>query len=171
MAALFAHVGMFPSALVDPPPMPQSATPDPPITAVEILRMFNVPGGAAHEMAEQVAHAAVSCAARLDTRDLVALFADTGTRAVGVLRAREPTSLVAWPATGGMTTWVEALRIAVMESVVHLLDVLDGLGRAAEVPAPGLRETVHLLAELAEPVPFVEAATGRSARSPLPVLR
>jgi hypothetical protein len=58
-----------------------------------------------------------------------------------------------------------------MESVVHLLDVLHALGRAPEVPADGLRETVHLLAEVAEPVSFVEAATGRSVGSPLPVLR
>ena len=54
---------------------------------------------------------------------------------------------------------------------MHLLDVLDGLGRAPDVPAEALRETAHLLADLADPVAFVEAATGRSATSPLPVLR
>jgi hypothetical protein len=70
-----------------------------------------------------------------------------------------------------MTTWVEALRIVLLESVVHLLDVLHGLGRNLCVPASGLREAVHLLAEIAEPVMFIEAATGRSVRSPLPVLR
>jgi hypothetical protein len=51
------------------------------------------------------------------------------------------------------------------------LDVLDGLGRDPCVPAPSLRETSHLLAEVAEPVAFIEAATGRSANCPLPVLR
>jgi len=34
-----------------------------------------------------------------------------------------------------------------------------------------LRDTAHLLADLADPVAFVEAATARSAVSPLPVLR
>jgi hypothetical protein len=87
------------------------------------------------------------------------------------LRGRDPTSLVSWPATGRMTTWVEALRIVLMESVVHLLDVLDGLGRDPCVPAPSLRETSHRLAEVAEPVAFIEAATGWSANCPLPVLR
>ena len=56
-------------------------------------------------------------------------------------------------------------------TVVHLLDVLHGLGRDPRVPGSGLREVVHLLAEIAEPVVFIEAATGRSVRSPLPVLR
>jgi len=39
------------------------------------------------------------------------------------------------------------------------------------VPAEALRDTAHLLADLAEPVAFVEAATGRSTAAPLPVVR
>ncbi|WP_433868508.1 hypothetical protein [Saccharopolyspora sp. CA-218241] len=70
-----------------------------------------------------------------------------------------------------MAPWSEAIRIVLMESVVHLLDVLDALGRAPEVAPAALRETAHLLAEVAEPVGLIEAATGRSSRSPLPVLR
>ena len=58
-----------------------------------------------------------------------------------------------------------------LESTVHLLDVLDAPGRAPDVPAAALRDTAHLLADLADPVALVEAATGRSASSPLPVLR
>jgi hypothetical protein len=69
-----------------------------------------------------------------------------------------------------VTTWAEAARIALLEAVVHLLDVLDALGRAPDLPAGALRETVHLLADLADPVAFIEGATGR-AGSPLPLLR
>ncbi len=69
-----------------------------------------------------------------------------------------------------MTTWAEAARIALLEAVVHLLDVIDALGRAPDLPAEALRDTAHLLADLADPVAFVEGATGR-AGSPLPVLR
>jgi uncharacterized protein (TIGR03083 family) len=170
VAAIFAHVGMFPRAIIDPPPGNEGSS-EPPITAVDILRGFNAPGGTAHGMAEQVAGAAVATAAQLGPPALVALFAEDGPRAVDALRGRAPASLIPWPATGRMTTWVEALRIVLMESVVHLLDVLDGLSRDPCVPAPGLRETAHLLAEVAEPVMFIEAATGRSAQSPLPVLR
>lgn len=170
VAALFAHVGMFPRALVDPPAGHEGSN-DGAVTAVDILRGFNAPGGAAHATAAQVAEVAVATAAQLGPRALVALFAEDGPRAIDALRGREPTSLVSWPATGRMTTWVEALRIVLMESVVHLLDVLHGLGRDPCVPAPSLRETAHLLAEVAEPVAFIEAATGRSANCPLPVLR
>ena len=78
--------------------------------------------------------------------------------------------LLLWPASG-VTTWADAVRIVLLESTVHLLDVFDALGRAPDVPAAALRETAHLLADLADPVAFVEAATGRSSSSLLPVLR
>jgi uncharacterized protein (TIGR03083 family) len=170
VAALFAHVSMFPRVIVDPPPGHVGGS-EPAITAVDILRGFNASGGAAHGMAEQVAEAAVSIAAQLGPQALVACFAEDGPRAIDALRHREPTSAVPWPATARMTTWAEALRIVLLESVVHLLDVLHGLGRDPCVPGSGLREVVHLLAEIAEPVMFIEAATGRAVRSPLPVLR
>src|ERR671916_1590104 len=170
VAALYAHVGMFPSAVVDLPGVPQGATMHP-VTAVDILRGFNAPGGVAHEMAEHVARVAVSTAADRERAALVALYADDGPRAIEALRRREPTSQVPWPGAGAMTTWVEALRIVLMESVVHLLDVVPGLARAPEIPEDALRETALLLAEIAEPVRLIEAATGRSPDSPLPVLR
>ena len=161
---------MLPGAIVNSPPGRVGSN-EPAITAVDILRGFNAPGGAAHGMAEQVAEAAVSIAAQRGPQALVAFFAEDGPRAVDALRHREPTSPVPWPATGRMTTLVEALRIVLLESVVHLLDVLHSLDRDPRVPASGLREAAHLLAEIAEPVMFIEAATGRSVRSPLPVLR
>jgi hypothetical protein len=54
---------------------------------------------------------------------------------------------------------------------VHLLDVQRALDHPPVVPTPALQDTVQLLAELAPAVEFIEAATGRSACSPLPVLR
>jgi hypothetical protein len=65
---------------------------------------------------------------------------------------------------------VEALRIVLLEATVHLLDVQRALDLPPDVPPEALRETSLLLAEIAPAVEFVEAATGRSARSPLPVL-
>jgi hypothetical protein len=58
-----------------------------------------------------------------------------------------------------------------LESVVHLLDVLRALGRGPTVDQGALREVAALLAEVAPPVEFIEAATGRSPTNPLPVLR
>jgi mycothiol maleylpyruvate isomerase-like protein len=161
VAALFAHVGVFPHAVLDAP----LADGGDPVTAVDILRGFNAPSGVAHTMAGQVAKAAVALAARVGRPGLVAFFADTGPRGIAALRKKPADGLVPWPAAAAVTTWVEAVRIVLLESVVHLL------GRAPDLPAEALRETAHLLADLADPVAFVEAATGRSAGSPLPVLR
>ena len=167
VAALFAHVGMFPQAVLDPPQADGGA----PVTAVDILRGFNQPSGVAHAMADQVADTAVAVAAQVGRPGLIAHFVDTGPRGIAALSERPADGLVPWPGAGAVTTWVEAVRIVLLESTVHLLDVLDGLGRAPDVPAEALRDTAHLLADLADPVAFVEAATGRSAASPLPVLR
>jgi uncharacterized protein (TIGR03083 family) len=169
VAALYAHVGMFPRAIVEPPPVDDVG--GEPVTAVEILRGFNAPGGVAHQMADQIADSVVSLAAELARPTLVALFSDDGPRAIAALRGQAADARLPWPGVEAMTTWVEALRIVLMESVVHVLDVLDALGRRPDVPAAGLRETAHLLAELADPVEFIEGATGRSATAPLPVLR
>jgi uncharacterized protein (TIGR03083 family) len=169
MAALFAHVGLFPRAVAEPPPVPEGA--GVPITAVDILRGCNAPSGVAHAIADQVATAAVTLAADLGRPALVALFAEAGPRGIAALRLQPADGPVPWPGADAVTTWVEAVRIVLVESVVHLLDVLDGLGLPPDVPADALRETAHVLAEIAEPVAFVEAATGRSPTSPLPVLR
>lgn len=166
VAALFAHVGVFPQAVLEPPP----ADGGEPVTAVQILRGFNAPSGRAHTMAEAVADHAVTLAAQVGPPGLVAFFAEGGPPAIAALRSRPADGLLLWP-TSGVTTWAEAVRIVLLESTVHLLDVLDALGRAPDVPAAALREVAHLLVEIADPVAFVEAASGRSSESPLPVLR
>jgi uncharacterized protein (TIGR03083 family) len=166
VAALFGHVGVFPHAVLDPP----RADGGDPVTAVDILRGFNAPAGVAHAMARQVAEHAVAFAAQAGRAGLVASFADVGPRGIAAFRERPADGLVPWPSSGAVMTWAEAARIALLEAVAHLLDVLDALGRAPDLPAEALRETVHLLADLADPVAFIEGATGR-ADSPLPVLR
>jgi uncharacterized protein (TIGR03083 family) len=170
VAALYAHSSVFPLVLTATPPLPAGPLPDP-VTAVDVLGAFNSPGGVAHEMAGTVADAAVADAARLERRELVDRFAVHGPRALQVLRDTAPTTLVPWPAAEALVTLVEGLRIVLLEATVHLLDVLRALGRPAEVPAPALRETAALLAELAPPVDLIEAAAGRVAHSPFPVLR
>jgi len=166
VAALFAHVGVFPQAVLEPP----EADGGEPVSAVDILRGFNAPSGVAHTMAAQVADHAVVLAAQVGRPGLVAFFAGAGPRGIAALRERPADGLLLWPASG-VTTWADAVRIVLLESTVHLLDVFDALGRAPDVPAAALRETAHLLADLADPVAFVEAATGRSSSSLLPVLR
>ena len=168
VAAQFAHVGMFPTILAGPlPPAGDGER----ATAVQILRGFNRPEGVAHEMAGQVADAAVQAAAGAGRDRLVGLYAEDGPRGIEALRRAGARTLVPWPAAGVAVALVEGVRIILMESTVHLLDVLDALGRAPEPPADALRETADLLAAVADPVALIEAASGRVAASPLPVLR
>lgn len=171
VADLFAHHSLFPVALAGPPPPASDDAPGGLLSAVDILRSFNRPGGAAQVMAGTVADLAVEQAGRLSRAELVGRFSVTGRKAIATLHAADPQLLVGWPATEGRVTLVEALRIVLTEAVVHLLDVQRALGRQPDVPAAALRETAILLAEVAEPLDFVEAATGRSTAAVLPVLR
>ena len=102
---------------------------------------------------------------------LVERFTVHGPQALRRLRQAKPTLVVPWPDSDVVITLREALRIVVLEATVHLLDVQRALGQPPVVPPLALKDTVQLLAELASAVEFIEAATGRSTHSPLPVLR
>jgi uncharacterized protein (TIGR03083 family) len=170
VAALYAHHSVFPLAMSAPPP-PVDGPVGEPLTAIEILRRFNAEDGVAHSMAGTVADGAVSEAAAHTRRELIDRFSVHGPRALQGLCQAKATVVVPWPASGGVVTLVEALRIVLLEATVHLLDVQRALDHPPVVPTPALQDTVQLLAELAPTVEFIEAATGRSAHSPLPVLR
>jgi hypothetical protein len=122
-------------------------------------------------MAEAVAGRAQDDAGRLSREELTRRFSSVADHAVNALRNAPPDMLVAWPRTDGAVPMQEAVRIVLLESVVHLLDVLRALGRDPAVDEGALREVAALLAEVASPVEFIEAATGRSPTSPLPLLR
>lgn len=170
VAALYAHHSVFPLAMSAPLP-PGDGPVGEPLTAVEILKRFNAPDGVAHSMAKTVADTAVWEATAHTRRDLVGRFIAYGPRALRGLRQAKATVVVPWPASSGVITLVEALRIVLLEATVHLLDVQRALGHPPVVPTSALQDTVQLLAELVPAVEFMEAATGRLARSPLPVLR
>jgi hypothetical protein len=63
--------------------------------------------------------------------------------------------------------------MALMEAVVHYLDI----ARATGLPVPGpldggpLRTTAELLTAVADPVEVIEHATGRTGVDPFPVVR
>jgi len=170
VAAVYAHHSGFPLAMITPPPVLDGPA-EQPLTAAEILRRFNSAGGVAHSMAGTVADAAVTDAAARSRRELVERFVVHGPRVLHRLGEAQASLVVPWPAAGGVTTLVEALRIVLMEATVHLLDVQRALGYPPVVPVRALEDTARLLADLAPAVEFIEAATGRSADSPLPVLR
>ena len=170
VAAVYGHYSVFPLMMSAAPPVPDGPIGEP-VAAVEIVRRFNAPDGLAHTMAETVANGAVSEAAAHTRRELVERFSVHGPRALQWLRHAEAAAVVPWPVSGTPVTLVEALRIVLMEATVHLLDIQRALDHPPVVPPPALRDTVQLLAELAPAVELIEAATGRSTQSPLPVLR
>jgi uncharacterized protein (TIGR03083 family) len=170
VAAVYAHYSVFPLFMSAAPPLPEGPVGEP-MTAVEIVRRFNAPDGAAHTMAETVADWAVSEATARTRRELVDRFSVHGPRALQRLHQAEATTVMPWPLSGAVITLVEAQRIVLMEATVHLLDLQHALNHPPVVPTPALRDTVQLLAELAPAVELIEAATGRSTHSPLPVLR
>jgi len=167
VAAVYAHH----SALVrdGDAPFPLSDAAGEPMTAAEVLRRFNAPDGLAYTVAESVADLAVSDAARHTRTELVDRFSVHGPAVVQRLRHANRALIVQWgPA---VLTVVETLRIVLLEATVHLLDVQRALGHPPAVPPLALHDTAQFLAEIAPAVEFIEAATGRSVHSPLPVLR
>ncbi|MEU8921497.1 maleylpyruvate isomerase N-terminal domain-containing protein [Kitasatospora sp. NPDC048545] len=138
-------------------------------TGAGILRAYNRPGGIAHTAAGQVAEAAKEVAERTAPAVLIARFGVEGPAALAGIADLPPDATVAHPLLGSVR--VGALgEVALMEATVHLLDLIAAVG-GPPPPGAALDATRALLAEVADPVDFIEAATGRSARSVLPVIR
>lgn len=174
VAALFAHATIWPVALaevatfrVDAPPRHRAGA--------QLLAAFNAPGGLADGAATQVAQVARDDAATTAPADLVARFADVAPAAVAALRDTPSGAVVEHP-SGGTITLAGVCEVALVEAVVHLLDlrvaVVDG-GAAdlPDVPDDAIVATRDVLAAIPDPVRFIEAATGRTTDPVLPVLR
>jgi uncharacterized protein (TIGR03083 family) len=166
--SLYAHAGSWPFAglpsLID---RVRDAEPTHP-TAAALLRDFNAPGGNAHRLRDWNAASARDDAAKHSTAELVATFAEAGPRAIAEARRLGPVAVDYFGQA--VLRLDEAISIGILEATVHLLDLQRALGRPADVPADGLAHTTALLAEMAPPVDFIEAATGRSTAALFPVL-
>jgi uncharacterized protein (TIGR03083 family) len=139
-------------------------------SARDMLRGFNAPGGVATTSAHGVAELARRQAASMSTDQLVALFAETAPEVIAKIRGAGP--IVVEYFGNGTFPIGEAMSIAVLEAVVHGLDLCAATGIAgSSIPPAALAHTVQLLASMAEPVTFIEAATGRTAVDVLPLLR
>jgi uncharacterized protein (TIGR03083 family) len=164
--SLYAHAASWPFAFAG---FVNQVRDDAPVaTAAALLRYFNGPDGVAHRQRDQVAAAAREDAARYSTAQLVEQFATAGPRAIATARQRGD---VAVDYFGQVVLRLDdAVSIGILEATVHLLDLQRALDQTPNVPADGLAHTAALLAELAPPVDFIEAATGRRAADLFPVL-
>lgn len=163
IAAVYAHHSDSPVAMTAQ--LPAEDTPGTPVTARDVLRGFNVPDGFAHTGAETIAEQAAS--AKIAPTELVARFQVDGPRAIAALHEARPGLIVPFPGAGAVLPISEALRIVLLEATVHLLDVLRALGQKPDLPEAALADCARLLADVAPPVEFIEAATGRAEWSPV----
>ena len=155
--ALIAHTCPDP-AMFD---MLESAfTSEPPaaIDAVDLLRYFNQPGGAAETMADQIAGDAVSQAANLTPDVIVDRFIACARR---VRDFSVPGNTVARYPIIGTTTVAAISEVALMEATVHLLDLADAVG-GVEPSAEALAATRDLLVAVPDPKAVVEVLAGRA---------
>lgn len=169
VACLYAHHSQFLLALSAPPPHAPEVSGQPQ-SAVQVLRAFNAPGGAASAAAPAVADQAAREAAQHEPAELAERFTRLGPVVIRRLRTASPDLVVPWPPAPSGVLLSEGLRIILMEATVHLLDVQRALGQPPALPDAALAHTASLLADVAPGIELIEAATGRSAASPFPVL-
>ena len=170
---LYAHAGRWPVGFrrfVQAPVFDEPAF----RSGAALLAHFNQPGGLATTSASAVAKSSADDAAAHATEVLVARFADAGPAALATVADLGPDEHLRY--AGLLTVTVcGALEVGVVESTVHLLDLRAAVAELASVtvaiPTSALAVTRDVLAAVPDPVAFIEAATGRTSRSILPVLR
>jgi uncharacterized protein (TIGR03083 family) len=169
VAALVAHhallvrgIGFLATQPVDAEPATASAR--------DMLRRFNTKDGVAATAAPAVAEMARQQAASMSREDLIARFLVEAPTVVASVRDAEP--IVVDYFGHGAFPIAEALAIAIMEAVVHGLDLCDAVdGSYDGLPPEAVTFTTELLASLPDSVDFIEAATGRRPVPVLPVIR
>ncbi|MEB3368035.1 maleylpyruvate isomerase N-terminal domain-containing protein [Saccharopolyspora mangrovi] len=169
---VYTHVSPFPSATKAGI---EATSPDAPVShddAAGLLAFMQRPGGIADQSAELLKESATARSQSAPARELVAQFSTLAPQAIAELREADLERTVHY---GGFAVVParEALRIFVMEGVVHYFDIAAALEREMPGPMAGeaLKVTVDLLAETADPVAFIDAATGRTDTAVLPVMR
>jgi uncharacterized protein (TIGR03083 family) len=133
-----------------------------------MLRTFNAPGGAAHTTAGDLAQTALSEAVTLRPADAVTRFNDCARAARAVTLPGQST--ISYPVVGSATLAAVA-DVALVESTVHLLDLVDAVGGVG--PSTGAVEaTRDVLIAIPDPTAAVEILAGRVTPScVLPVIR
>ncbi|MER7079949.1 TIGR03083 family protein [Saccharopolyspora kobensis] len=166
---VYAHHCDFPAGTAAGLEAPEPTAPMSHATAAELLAFMQRPGGIADQTREEVRTTAIQ---RAGAGELVEQFTDLAPKVIAALRETDLDRKVDYMGFAVVSA-EEALRIFLMEAVVHYFDIATAL----DLPVPGpmagapLRETVRLLTETADPVALVDAATGRGTPPVFPVLR
>jgi len=165
--SLFAHAAWWPLGFTLVLDRVQDGEPTH-ATAAALLRDFNAPDGIATRLRDQVATGARGDAEKYSAAQLADRFAGTGPRAIAAARRLGPVVVDYFGMA--LLRLEEVVSIGVLEATVHLLDLQRALDRSPEVPGEGLAHTAAVLAQMAPPIDFIEAATGRRSSDLFPVL-
>lgn len=170
--AVFAHYSPWPGIVVSAAEAPPCERPLTHAGAAELLAAWNEQGGVAHAAADDVRRAAIDSAESHTISDLVEPFTAVAPRAVELLRSVDLDRPLDYFGLA-VVPHREGVRIGLMEAVVHYFDLASALGWAVPGPMAGepVRITSGLLADIADPVALIHAATGRGASDVFPVLR
>jgi hypothetical protein len=168
VAALYAHAAAWPvmfDRLAAAPEVGPAVWSD----ASALLAWFNQPGGLAASGAQQVADRARRDATIRSRETLVHDFASTGPRAI--TKALERGEVVVDYLGAGGLRLEDAADLGLLEAVVHWLDLQAATVTAGALAEASLRRVVAVLSGIPDPALFIDAATGRTTKAVLPVLR
>ncbi|WP_430331836.1 maleylpyruvate isomerase N-terminal domain-containing protein [Rhodococcus sp. ACT016] len=138
-------------------------------SAAEMLRIFNAETVAAESLHAQLAEMVRQAATDIDRETLVARFDGELPEAFERLTGLSRETVIPHPMLGSVSLGA-FLDMAILEATVHLLDVIDAVG-GPEPEQAALERVRDVLAAVPDPLAFVEAASGRSSRTVLPVMR
>jgi uncharacterized protein (TIGR03083 family) len=138
-------------------------------SAAEMLRVFNADPVAAEPMHRRIAEMVRRAATDVGRGTLVERFAVELPQAFDRLTGLGRETVVPHPLLGSVTLGA-LLDLAILETTVHLLDVVDAVGGPPPEPE-ALERTRNVLAAVPDARAFIEAASGRSGARILPVMR
>ncbi|WP_433611671.1 maleylpyruvate isomerase family mycothiol-dependent enzyme [Prescottella agglutinans] len=138
-------------------------------SAAEMLRIFNADPAEAEPLHAQLAEMVRQLAADVDRGTIVERFDTELPEAFGRLTGLSRDTVIPHPILESVSLGA-FLDMAIMEATIHWLDVVDAVGGPEPEPL-ALERARDVLAAVADPLTFVEAASGRSASQVLPVMR
>jgi uncharacterized protein (TIGR03083 family) len=136
--------------------------------AAELLRFFNTRGGPAETLAGTVADAARRAARAVNAAATSEAFRAAAAWVRG--NSIAPDTVVTYPVAGTVTV-AAVTDVALLEAVVHGLDVADAAG-APTLPAGAIAGVRDLLVRMTDAIALIDVATGRRPPDQLfPVVR
>jgi uncharacterized protein (TIGR03083 family) len=157
--ALYAHTSAWPRWLAYIVTQERPSPPTHP-SAAALLREFNAPGGVAHRARQATAERAVDDGAKSTPEQMIAAWTEVGPPALQAARALGD-AVVDYLGLARLRI-DDVLAIGVVEATVHLFDLQRALGVRPSAPPEALGLTTSVLTAMADPVGFIEAATGRT---------